>query len=89
MNNNNLENNNLHCLPQHRKLAMELAHGLNDIAALPLYIFFAQKYPEKFLREIFKKVFEIPEDKIRKTRGALFNYLVHKHGKENTYNPGN
>jgi hypothetical protein len=86
MNENNMSNNEFHCLPKHRKLATEIAYELNDIKALPLYLSFAQKYPETFLKEILNMVLEIPKDKIRKTRGALFNYLVHKHGKENINN---
>lgn len=58
------------------KLARELADALNDSEALPLYIAFAQKYAEAHLRKLLQRVLSIPESQIRKTRGALFTYLV-------------
>lgn len=64
-------------------LAMDLAKALDDYKGLPLYISFAKKYPEPLLRRILGQVKEIPQEKIKKNRGALFNYLVQKNsGKE-------
>ncbi len=57
-------------------LALDLAKALNDFKGLPLYISFAKKYPESFLRETLSGVLETPRNKIRKSRAALFNYLV-------------
>lgn len=61
------------------KFAYELAEALNDTDALQVYINFTEKYSEKYLREILTKVLSIPERKIRKTRGALFTFLVKQH----------
>ncbi|GAA4461856.1 hypothetical protein GCM10023093_07350 [Nemorincola caseinilytica] len=58
------------------RLALELADALNDMEALPLYTAFAQKYSEAHLRKLLQRVLSIPESQIRKTRGALFTYLV-------------
>lgn len=60
-------------------LALDLAEGLNDLNGLPLYISLAKRYPESFLRGVLSEVRKIPADKIKKTRGALFNYIVQKH----------
>ncbi len=57
-------------------LALDLAEALDDLAGLPLYISFAKKYPEDFLRQVLGEVREIPREKIRKSRGALFNHMV-------------
>ncbi len=62
-------------------LAKELAIGLADTKNLKYYQSVVKKYPEHLLLNIFDKVRNIPESKIRKTKGALFNYLVQKHGK--------
>lgn len=64
--------------PYEIKLANEIAETLNDRDALPLYLMFARKYQEAFLRKVLAKVMSIPESKIRKTRGALFTFLVNQ-----------
>jgi len=60
------------------KLAREIAIALDDLVALPIYEKFAAKYSEGFLRKILQKVLSVPEKDIRKTRGALFTYLVNQ-----------
>lgn len=67
-------------------LALDLATTLDDIQALPLYISYARKYPEHFLRRILGVVREIPPEKVKRSRGALFNFLVQKHGRQNKNN---
>jgi len=61
------------------KLAQELADTLSDQDSLPFYRDMVLKYSETFLREKLKKVMSIPQDQIRKTRGALFTYLISQH----------
>jgi hypothetical protein len=58
------------------ELALELALTLQDRKGLPFYIHCANEYSEAFLRGILDKVMGIPEKKIKKSRGALFNFLV-------------
>lgn len=65
-------------------LARELAEKLNDQAGLSLYRVYAAKYPEYLLRLILGRVLEIPNERIIKSRGALFNHLVQKYGKPKT-----
>lgn len=62
------------------KLAQEIASALNDMEALPCYVSFTQKYSETFLRKILLRVLSVPDHKIRRTRGALFTYLVQQNG---------
>jgi hypothetical protein len=66
-------------MSKENKLALELADALNDMESLQAYVSFTQKYSEPFLRKTLAKVLSIPENKIRKTRGALFTYLVKQH----------
>lgn len=63
-----------------QKLALELSESLNDREAILIYQSFTRRYTESFLRKILQKVLAIPEEKIRKSRGALFTYLVKQHG---------
>ena len=63
-------------------LALDLATALNDLKALPLYISYSKKYPEHLLRRIASEVKDIPDNKIKKGRGALFNHIVQKYGQK-------
>ena len=67
-------------LTKEEKLAREIADALNDNDALTVYTNFAYKYKEEFLRRILQRVLSIPQEQIRKTRGALFTYLIKQHG---------
>lgn len=68
------------------KLAYEIANALNDREALPLYLSFTRKYQESFLRKILTRVMSVPAEKIKRTRGALFTYLVNEHGNNHSRN---
>ena len=61
------------------KLAEELADTLSDQESLPFYRDLVERYSEAFLRTKLKKVMSIPDKQIRKTRGALFTYLIMQH----------
>lgn len=66
------------------KLAREIADALGDNDSLTVHIGFAEKYSETFLRRTLQRVLSIPEAQIRKTRGALFTYLVTQNGRSNS-----
>ena len=65
-------------------LAGDLAEGLNDKENLRFYLWASRKYPEGLLRKTYSHVKQIPEKKIRKSKGALFNYLIQKYDKNNS-----
>ena len=67
-------------------LALDLASALSDTKGLRLYLCYAKKYPESLLRKVLGEVKEIPEERIRKSRAALFNHLVRKHAEKATKN---
>ena len=66
--------------PSEVKLASEIADTLNDRDALPLFLTYVRKYKESHLRRILEKVMSMPEGSIRKSRGALFTFLMNQHG---------
>lgn len=66
--------------PKEYKLAVEIAETLNDMDSVSMHIKFVQTYSEPYLRKTLNKVMAIPEDKIRKTRGALYTALVKQQG---------
>jgi biotin operon repressor len=63
-------------------LAKDLARALKDPQGFPLYLSYAKRYPESLLRKVLGEVREIPDHKIKKSRGALFNHLIQKYAKE-------
>ena len=67
---------------EEHRLAQEIASTLNDWDALPLFRMYARKYKEAFLRKILVKVMSIPDHKIKRTRGALFTFLVNQSGND-------
>jgi len=69
------------------QLAYELAEALNDKEAIQMYISYVHRFSESLLREMLVKVLSVPENKIRKTRGALFNYLIQQHAAKAKYYP--
>ena len=64
-------------------LALDIASVLYDIENLALYISYCKKFPEVLIRKTAAEVKQIPDEKIRKSRGALFNYLIQKNGRQN------
>lgn len=64
--------------PHEIRLANELAETLKDRDALQYYLSLTRKYHESYLRQVLAKVMSIDESQIRKTRGALFTYLVNQ-----------
>lgn len=72
-------------LSKEEKLAREIADALNDPDSIALFTGYAEKYAEAHLRRILQRVLSIPQEQIRKTRGALFTYLVNQnYGKGNS-----
>jgi len=67
-----------------KELAMDIAQALEDQENLALYISYCRKYPLSLLKKVLDEVRQIPSEKIKRSRGALFNYLVQKYAKETT-----
>ena len=60
-------------------LAVDLAKELNDKRNLPLYLYYSKKYPEPLIRKALGEVKEIPPKRIKKSKAALFTYLLKKY----------
>lgn len=67
-------------------LAKDLATALKDREGFPLYLSYSKRYPESLLRKVLGEVQEIPDARIKKSRGALFNHLIQKYAKETSEN---
>lgn len=66
--------------PYEIKLANEIADTLKDRDSITMHLQYVRKYKEEFLRRILNKVMSLDESKIRKTRGALYTFLINQGG---------
>lgn len=63
------------------QLALEVAEALDDLDGFPFYVKVVRKYPEPYIRSALSKALSVPENRIRKSRGALFNWLIRNQDK--------
>ena len=64
------------------KLAFRIAQSFKDEKHLPMYRFFIEKYGAELVKDAFKKVDSIPSEKIKKSKVALFIYLLRKYARK-------
>lgn len=62
--------------PQQERLAVEIASALDDMDSLAAHRRYVLIYSETVLRKVLMKTLSVPENQIRKTRGALFTSLL-------------
>ena len=60
------------------KLAYRVADGLGDLKNLALYMSYCRRFPQDIILKAFVRAREVEPNKIKKSRGALFNYLCQK-----------
>jgi hypothetical protein len=61
-----------------RKLANEIADTLQDRDSITMHLQYVRKYKEEFLRRILNKVMALPDSKIRRSRAALYTFLINQ-----------
>jgi hypothetical protein len=71
------------------RLAFQVADGLGDVKNLRLYKSYCRRYPTEIILTAYVRAREVSPDKIKKSRGALFNFLVQKYGGKNKNKSGN
>jgi hypothetical protein len=67
--------------PSEIKLANEIAEVLKDRDSLALHLQYARRYKEEFLRKVLNKVMSLPENKIRRSRAALYTFLINQNSR--------
>ena len=68
-------------------LAQEIAAKLDDEDNMALYKKYCQKYPKDIILQSYRLALNTPADRIKKSRGALFTYLVLKMVREKGIQP--
>ena len=66
---------------EEERLALEIARAFNDEASLPKYLRLCADHDLEIVRRVFNEVQRIPQEKIKKSKGALLTYLVNKYAK--------
>lgn len=66
-----------------RELAQDIALILGDPQNLDRYERYVHEYTASFLRSTLAEVLTYPQHKIKKSKVALFHFLVNKYGKQN------
>lgn len=62
--------------PQEIQLARDIATALHDLDSLPMHLKLVRTFTEEHLRRKLNHVMSIPEGKIKKSRAALYMYLL-------------
>ena len=60
--------------------AESIARSLNDLENIALYEAYLKRYPEEVIRKAYRDVQQTPPEKIKKSAGAYFTFLVKKYG---------
>lgn len=66
---------------QENRLADELAARLGDPDGAPRYEKYVERFSEGYIRKVLGQVLEVPAEKIRTSRAALFTWLMEHNGK--------
>lgn len=64
-------------------LIQEIAEVLEDRDRMSLYQRYVDTYPEQIIRKVLSEVKHTPQYKIKKSRGALFTYLLRLYAHKN------
>lgn len=61
---------------EQEQLAHEVAEALNDLDSLPLHLHYVKEFSEDIIRKNMAKALAVPDEDVRKSRGAIFNSLM-------------
>ena len=69
---------------QEKKLAREIAEALDDWDSIDFHLQNARTYTEEYQRKILVQVMAVSQDRIKKSRAALYTYLINRDGRHGT-----
>ena len=64
------------------RLAWTIAQGLGEEDYVAIFPSLVLHYPEQVIQRAYEEALAIPVEKVRKSRGAIFNYLVKKYARQ-------
>ncbi len=69
-------------LSKKEELAHKLAKSFNEKKDIKLYLYVVNHYKETAINKAYEDTMKVPDEKIKKTRSALFFFLMKKYDKE-------
>lgn len=69
-------------------LARQIAESFQDLNCLRSYIVCCQKYPPAIVERAYQDARSFPQARIKKSRAAIFFYLVKHYAHQAPYNSG-
>jgi hypothetical protein len=69
-------------------LADDIARAFSEAEHLHRYKICCSKYPRWVIERAFKAAQTFPSERIKKSRAAIFFYLVKQYAHKSPYNPG-
>jgi len=66
-----------------------IADAFNDLAQIKLYVIYCKKYPRETIQRAFAEAKAYPEARIKKSRAAIFSYLLKTYAHQSHENSGN
>lgn len=70
-------------------LAFMIADAFNDLAKIKLYVIYCKKHPLTVIHRAFTDAKAYPEARIKKSRAAIFFYLLKIYAHQPNKNSGN
>ena len=65
-----------------------IADAFNDLAQIKLYVIYCKKYPLETIQRAFAEAKGYPEARIKKSRAAIFFYLLKTYAHQSYENSG-
>jgi hypothetical protein len=69
-------------------VAFMIANAFNDLGQIKLYINCCKKYPLALVFRAFSEAKTFPKEKIKKSRAAIFFYLIKTYARQRNQNFG-
>jgi len=79
---------NLKSFTKREDLAYVIAESFNDRDQIKLYLTYCKKYPLNTIYRAFSEAKNYPEEKIKKSRAAIFFYLLKTYAHRSNQNIG-
>lgn len=70
----------LNLTKEQEKLAYEIAYKLGDMRSLQWHRKMVNLYSESYLREQLEYAMTMPDDKVKVSRGAIYNKAIQRNG---------
>ncbi len=70
-------------------LAFMIADAFNDLGQIKLYVIYCKKYPLSVIHRAFSEAKAYPEARIKKSRVAIFFYLLKTYAHQKSENTRN